>query len=104
MKQTKTFTLPVGYGGNMDYSNIKVTSYEVKNLKEGYQATLVVEKTDNKGEGLVFHFNLSDSLAEAIGEDVTNLNFLTALRLLELSEILPHRGLYDRVLTAAKHV
>lgn len=61
MKKAEVITLPAGLSGVMDYSHIKVGEYPVKHLKEGYKATVVVQKSSPTS--IEFYIEHSDNIS-----------------------------------------
>ena len=87
--KSKSITVPAGYGGTMDYSDIKIGSHPIE-LQEEYVNThflnIVVEEANS--DSLRFHFVTSVNISMSTWDDVTYLY------LLDNSRLLKHKGVY----------
>lgn len=84
MKTSKEFFLPVGFGGNMNYSNVKPGEYKWK-LKGGDDISLIISKVAEEGlSGYLIH------------PEYITPTMLLFMQCIDYSGILSHRGVYHK--------
>lgn len=83
MKRTETYTLPAGYGGNMDYSNVELREYPVSTHKNAEIILVITEVTDSYLRGYIEH-----------ADRLTGINMLHFLMCIDAKKVLSNRGVY----------
>lgn len=83
MKRTETYTLPAGYGGNMDFSNVQVGEYPVSTEENSEIILVISETSESYLRGYIEH-----------ADRLTGINMLHFLMCIDAKKILSNRGVY----------
>lgn len=83
MKRTETYTLPAGYGGNMDFSHVQVGEYPISTEENSEIILVISEASGSYLRGYIEH-----------ADRLTGINMLHFLMCIDAKKVLSNKGVY----------